>query len=61
MTIYKIPVSIISCINIMAKQQGSLKGLKFRDRQNHIDYLISTGVYVLSSQSGETGDLSEVV
>ena len=42
--IYKMPESAINRINHMARQQKSVKGLKFGDRQNLIDYRISIGV-----------------
>ena len=40
----KMPQSAINRINYAAKQQKTMKGLKFGDRQNLIDHCISTGV-----------------
>ena len=61
------PMSAVSRINYMCKKQCSVKGLKFGDRQNQIDYLISTGVEYAPDESlqpahedDDTGDPSEV-
>ena len=40
----KIPENTIKRINFIANAQKSIKSLKFGDRQNSIDQLISTGV-----------------
>ena len=49
MEVYKILQSAISRINYISKLEISVKGLKFGDRQNQLNDLISIGVEHVSS------------
>ena len=42
--IHNAPMEVMKRVDFFAKQQNSLKGLKFGDRQNCIDHPVGTGV-----------------
>ena len=59
-TVLKMLTNAINRINFMVKKQKSVKGLKFCDRQNIIDQLISAGVNCATDNMKDTGYADEV-
>ena len=54
------PLNTIKIIDFMAKNQKSIRALKFGDRQNLIENLISAGVEHVSGPVQDTSNDDEV-